>query len=155
MKKALFLVFLLVNLTGTAQIPSTKETIQIFIDSIGRSKEKQLIETSRFPAIAYGSNFKWKQKIWRNNNKQLLWVETIIPDSISTVYFYCSDILIFVSELTFNTDSISNKRNSLFRNIYIHESKIIDDSAPGRNNNTIKHYLKESEEYLNLAKLAD
>ena len=148
-------LLLTLYLQGIAQIPSTKETIQSFIDSIGKSNDKQLIESSIFPAFANGTNFKWRQKIWRNNKKELLWVETIIPDSISTVYFYCHDTLIFASERTYITHSISNKRNSIFRNIYILESRIIEDSAPGRNNNTIEHYLQESKKYLEHAKLAD
>lgn len=156
MTRVLFLAHLLtLCLRGVGQIPSTKETIQNFIDSVGKSNDRQLIESSIFPAFANGTNFKWRQKIWRNNKKELLWVETIIPDSISTVYFYCHGTLIFVSERTYINDSISNKRKSLFRNIYIHESIIIEDSAPGRNNNTIEHYLKESKEYLERAKLAD
>ena len=82
-------------------------------------------------------------------------METIIPDSISTVYFYCHDTLIFTSELTYTIDGISNKRNDLFRNIYIYNSRIIEDSAPGRNNNKIEHYLEESRKYLEHAKLAN
>lgn len=156
MTRVLFLVLLLtLYLKGTAQIPSTKETIQSFIDSIGNSNDRQLIESSIFPAFANGTNFKWRQKIWRNNKKELLWVETIIPDSISTVYFYCHDTLIFASELTYTIDSISNKRNNLFRNIYIHKTIIIEDSAPGRNNNKVEHYIEESRRYLEHAKLAD
>ena len=156
MIRIFFLLLLLtLCLAGNAQIPSTKETIQNFIDSIGESNDRQLIESSIFPAVANGTNFKWRQKMWRNNKKELLWVETIVPDSISTVYFYCHDTLIFASERTYVTDSISNKRKSLFKNIYIHGSRIIEDSAPGRNNNPIEHYLKESREYLEHAKLAN
>ena len=156
MTRILFLALLLTfSLKSNAQIPSTKEAIQTFIYSIGKSNDRQLIESSIFPAFANGKNFKWRQKIWRNNKKQLLWVETIIPDSISTVYFYCQDIFIFASELTYSIDSISNKRNTLFRNIYIYNSKIIEDSAPDRNDNKIEHYLKESKEYLERAKLAN
>ena len=151
--------FLILSLTlyymGTAQIPSTKETIQSFIDSIGKSNDKQVITSSVFPAFADGTNFKWRQNIWRNNKKELLWVETIIPDTISTVYFYCHDTLIFASELTYTIDSVSNKRNELFRNIYIYKSRIIEDSAPGRNNNKVEHYLEESRKYLEQAKLAN
>ena len=156
MTRVLFLVLLLtLYLKGTAQIPSTKETIQNFIDSIGKSNDRLVIISSIFPAFANGTNFKWRQNIWRNNNKELLWVETIIPDSISTVYFYCHDTLIFASELTYTIDSISNKRNDLFRNIYIYKSRIIEDSAPGRNNNKVEHYLEESRKYLEHAKLAN
>ena len=156
MTRVLFLVLLLtLYLKGTAQIPSTKETIQNFIDSIGKSNDRLVIISSIFPAVANGTNIKWRQNIWRNNNKELLWVETIIPDSISTVYFYCHDTLIFASELTYTIDSISNKRNDLFRNIYIYKSRIIEDSAPGRNNNKVEHYLEESRKYLEHAKLAN
>jgi len=140
---------------GVTQVPSSKETIQHFIDSIGKSGGKQLIETSVFPAVANGKNYKWKQKIWRNHKKEILWIETIIPGSTSTVYFYCRDTLIFISEHTKITDSITNKRTDLFRNIYIYESSIIEDSAPGRNNNTLEHYLQESKTYLERAKLAE
>ncbi len=156
MTRVLFLVLLLtLYLKGAAQIPSTKETIQNFIDSIGKSNDRQVITSSIFPAFANGTNFKWRQNIWRNNKKELLWVETIIPDSISTVYFYCHDTLIFASELTYTIDSTSNKRNDLFRNIYIYKSRIIEDSAPGRNNNKVEHYLEESRKYLEHAKLAN
>src|SRR5437867_12856524 len=116
MTRVLFSVLLLtLYLKGTAQIPSTKETIQYCIDSIGKSNDRQVITSSIFPAFANGTNFKWRQNMWRNNKKELLWVETIIPDSISSVYFYCHDTLIFASELTYTIDSISNKRNDLFR----------------------------------------
>ena len=156
MKKVLFLILLLTSyLKGTTQIPSTKETIQNFIDSIGKSTDRQVLTSSIFPAFSNGKNFKWRQNIWRNNKKELLWVETIIPDSISTVYFYCHDTVVFVSELTYTTDSISNKRNDLFRNIYIYKSRIIEDSAPGRNSNKVEHYLEESREYLEHSKLAN
>lgn len=142
-------------LRGASQIPSTKETIQNFIDSIGRSKDRQVITSSIFPAFADGTNFKWRQKIWRNNKKELLWVETIIPDSLSTVYFYCHDTLVFASERTYAMDTISNSRKSIFRNIFFHQSRIIEDSAPGRNNNKAAYYLEESRKYLEQAKLAD
>ena len=154
-KILVFILSLMFYIVGTAQTPSTKESIQSFIDSIGRSNDRDVITSSIFPAFANGKNFKWRQNIWRNNKKELLWVETIIPDSISTVYFYCHDTLIFASELTYTIDSISNKRTELFRNLYVYKSKIIEDSAPGRNSNTIEHYLEESKKCLEQAKMAN
>ncbi len=156
MTRVLFLVLLLtLYLKGTAQIPSTKETIQNFIDSIGESNDRQVIQSSIFPAFANGTNFKWRQNIWRNNKKELLWVETIIPDSITTVYFYCRDSLIFAAEFTDTLDVITKKRTEIFRNIYFFNSRIIDDSDPGRNNYKAEHYLEESRKYLELAKSAN
>jgi len=156
MTRILFLVILLtIYFKGVTQIPSTKETIQNFIDSIGRSNDRQEITSSIFPAFANGNNFTYRQNIWRNNRKELLWVETILPDSITTVYFYCRDSLIFAAEFTDSLDSISKKRNEIFRNIYFYKSRIIDDSAPGRNNYKVEHYLEESRKYRETAKLAN
>jgi hypothetical protein len=47
-----FILFLTLYFKGTSQIPSTKETIQSFIDSIGNSNDRQVITTSIFPAFA-------------------------------------------------------------------------------------------------------
>jgi hypothetical protein len=156
MTKVFFFILLVTfYLNSIAQIPSTKETIQNFIDSIGRSNDRQVITSSIFPAFANGTNFKWRINMWRNNYKNLLWVEVIIPDSISTVFFYCKDNLIFASERTYTLDSVSNKHRSIFRNIFFSQSKIIDDSSPGRNNNSVDYYLSESKKYLELSKKAD
>ena len=147
MTRVLFSVLLLtLYLKGTAQIPSTKETIQNFIDSIGKSNDRQVITSSIFPAFANGKNFTYRQNIWRNNKKELLWVETILPDSITTVYFYCRESLIFAAEFTDTLDVISKKRNDIFRNIFFYNSRIIDDSDPGRNNYKVEHYLEEMDE---------
>ena len=156
MTRVLFLFFSVTfYFKGTAQVPSTKETIQGFIDSIGKSNDRQVIESSIFPANADGTNFRWRLNIWRNSRKELLWVETIISDSISTAFFYCQDTLIFAGERTYTVDTISNKRKSFFRNIYFYQSSIIEDSAPGRNNNKVDYYLEESKKYRELAKKAD
>lgn len=55
----LLIISLAVHFNGIAQIHSTKEGIQSFIDSIGRSDDRELITTSIFPAYADGTNFKW------------------------------------------------------------------------------------------------
>lgn len=154
-KTLVFILPLIFYFKGTAQVPSTKESIQSFIDSIGGSNDRQVMISSIFPAFANGKNFKWRQKIWRNSKKQLLWVETIIPDSISTVFFYCQDTLVFASELTHTIDSISNKPKPLIRNIFFSQSRIIDDSAPGRNSNSVDYYLDESKKFRELAKTAN
>lgn len=148
----LFVLSLTLYFDVAAQVPSTKEAIQNFIDSIGRSNDRQLIESSIFPAFANGTNFKWKIKIWRNNKKELLWVETIIPDSISTAFFYYQDTLIFAGELTYTMDTISHRQTPLFRNIFFNQSRIIEDSAPERNTNKADHYITESRNYLELSK---
>ena len=156
MRRASFSILALIfYFNGAAQIPSTKETIQRLIDSIGKSNDRQVITSSILPAVANGSNFKWRLNLWRNSNKELLWVETIIPDSISTVFFYCQDSLIFAGERTYTVDASSNRRTGLFRNIFFYQSKIIDDSAPGRNSNSVDYYLDESKKYRELAKKAD
>jgi hypothetical protein len=138
-----------------AQIPSTKSTIENFIDSIGNSNDRLNITSSVFPAITDGTNPKWTLKFWYNKNRDLLWVEDIIPDSLATVFFYCQGVLIFVSERTYRLDSISNKREAIYRKIYFDQSKIIDDSSPGSNDNTVKYYLDESKKYLDMFKTAD
>jgi len=87
MTRVLFLVLLLaLYLKGTAQIPSTKETIQNFIDSIGNRNDRQVITSSIFPAFSNGTNFKWRQNMWRNNKKELLWVETITGLNFDRVF---------------------------------------------------------------------
>jgi hypothetical protein len=142
--KTLFLLVLVLigSFKGNAQTPLTKEKIQSFIDSIGNSSGKQLISSAMYPAVADGTNFEWKNNIWRNKKKQLLWVERIIPNSISTVFFYRHDILVFVGERTYVADSISNKRKSIFREIFFSNSAVIADTAPGRNANTVIIILK-------------
>ena len=151
--KSILLFFLLLfYFKGTAQVPSTKETIQSFIDSIGKSNDRQVITSSIFPSFANGKNFKWRIKIWQNSKKELLWVETIIPDSISTAFFYYQDTLIFAGELTYTMDTISQRQTPLFRNIFFHQSKIIEDSAPERNSNNADYYITESRNYLELSK---
>jgi sensor histidine kinase YesM len=147
------LFFLLIfYFKGTAQVPATKETIQCFIDSIGKSNDRQVITSSIFPSFANGKNFKWRIKIWQNSKKELLWVETIIPDSISTAFFYYQDTLIFAGELTYTMDTISHRQTPLFRNIFFHQSRIIEDTAPERNSNKADHYITESRNYLELSK---
>jgi hypothetical protein len=135
-----------------AQIPSTKAKIQIYIDSIGKSNDRQVVSASMFPAIANGSNFEWRTNIWTNRKHNLLWVEHIIPDSISRVFFYCKDSLIFASERTYDTKSIPGKRKSIFRNIFFYQAKIIEDTMPGNNNNAAAYYINESRKYLRLSK---
>jgi hypothetical protein len=153
MLKTLSLIILSTVYFGSAaQIPSTKVAIQKFIDSIGNSNDRANITTSLLPAFTDGSNPKWLLKMWHNKNNELLWVNTIVPDSFATTFFYCQDILIFVSELTYTSDSATNKRKPVFRNIYMNQSEIIDDSAPGRNNNTAEYYIDESKKYLTLFK---
>lgn len=152
MKKAIVLVLLLIGCAeGNAQIPSTKEKIQAFIDSIGRSTDRQLTSSAMYPAVTDGTNFEWKMNMWRNKKKQLLWVENIIPDSITTVFFYCQKELIFVAEITHVADAATGKRMPLFRNIFFYQSKIIADSAPGRNNHPLAYYLKGGKEFLKLS----
>jgi hypothetical protein len=63
--------------------------------------------------------------------------------------------MIFASELTYTMDTAFKKSKKLFRNIFFYNSRIIEDSAPGRNSNKVEHYLEESREYLEHAKLAD
>jgi len=105
-----------------------------------------------YSAVTDETNFEWKNNIWRNKKKQLLWVERIVPHSISTVFFYRHNVLVFVGERTYVADSVSNKRRSVFREIFFNNSEIIDDSAPGRNTNTVDYYLEESKKYLELSK---
>jgi hypothetical protein len=151
--KSILLIFLLLfYFNGDAQIPSTKETIQNFIDSIGKNNDRQVTTGSVFPSFANGKNFKWSINIWRNSKEELLWVETIIPDSLSTAFFYCQDTLIFAGELSYIMDTISHRQKPLFRNIFFYQSRIIDDSAPERNNNNADHYITESRNYLELSK---
>jgi hypothetical protein len=135
-----------------AQVPSTKETIQGFIDSLGRSNDRSSTTTSLLPAFTDGSNFKWKIKMWYNHKNELLWVEHTLPDSIQTAFIYCLDTLVFVSEATLVYDSAANEERPRFRNIYFNQSKIIDDSAPGRNDRAVSYYLDESKMYLKLFK---
>ena len=151
------MLLLLTLCIGTiGQIPSTKSIIQSFIDSIGNSNDRMNNKTSSiFPAVTDGTNPLWSANFWSNRSKQLLWVEVIIPDSISTVFFYCRDVLIFVGEMTYSLDSISKKRTEIFRNIFINQSKIIEDSHPQNNGNTIEHYLAESKKYLEMFKASD
>ncbi len=151
-KSILLLLLLIFPFKGIAQVPSTKELIQNYIDSIGKSNDRQVITSSLFPSFADGKNFKWRIKIWRNSKKDLLWIETIIPDSISTTFFYSQDKLIFVAELTYFTDTILNRHTPFIRNIFFHQSSIIDDSAPGRNSNNADHYISESKDFMELSK---
>lgn len=151
MKNVFFLLFLLDGcFKVNAQIPSTKAKIQSFIDYVGRSSDRNLISSSMYPAVANGANFEWRVNIWKNKKKELLWVESILPDSIHKVFFYCHRKLIFASELTYVTDAVSRQRKPLFRNIFFYKDKIIEDSAPGRNSNTVDYYLERSKQYLKL-----
>jgi len=153
MKNILILGILLTTAKSVnAQIPSTKANIQSFIDSIGRSNDRILMSASMFPAVANGNNFEWKTNFWKNKKGRLLWVEHIIPDSISKVYFYCHEKLIFASELTYETEPGTNSRKRLFKNIYFNKSIIIEDSAPERNHHDAEYYIDESKRYLALSK---
>ena len=155
-KSAQLLLSLMLCIGSIGQTPSTKSTIQSFIDSIGNSDDRMNNRTgSIFPAVTDGTNPLWSVDFWSNRNKELLWVEVAIPDSISTVFFYSRDVLIFVGEMTYSLDSISKKRKEIFRNIFVSQSKIIEDSHPGNNDNTIEHYLAESKKYLEMFKAAD
>jgi hypothetical protein len=177
MSKAIGLsLALLCNLICSAQVPFTRASIQRFVDSVGETRDFQVIETSIYPAEMVGSSapfeqkvtidpengtmtqsgtkFKSKIKIWDNSKKNLLWAESIIRDSMSTAFFFCKDSLIFVGELTYVPDSTTGRRKPIFRNIYFSNSKIIDDTAPGRNNNSAKHYLDESQVFVELHKVA-
>lgn len=156
MRSYILLISLVFCFKAGAQIPSTRETIQHFIDSVGESDDpKTVISSAQYPLQTDGTNYKWKLKIWRNSKKELLWVEYILPDGITTVYFYCKDSLIFVSELTYASKKKGKEKEPLFRNIYINGSTILDDTAPGRNKRTITYYLEESANYRELAKSAD
>ena len=152
LKPILLLISILICFYINAQIPSTKESIQNFIDSLGRSTDRSSTTTSLLPAFTDGSNFKWKIKMWHNSKNELLWVEHILPDSIQTAFIYCQNTLIFVSEVTHFYDSVTDEKSPRFRNIYFSQSKIIDDSAPGRNDHTVTYYLDESKNYLKLFK---
>lgn len=151
-KSILLFGLVLFSIKGSAQVPSTRETIQGFIDSIGRSNDRHQVTASIFPSAANGRNYNWRINIWRNAKQELLWVETIIPDSLSSVYFYCRDTMIFASELIYTRDTVSNKSRPLFRNIFFYQDSIIEDTAPGRNNNKTDHYINESRDYLELSK---
>lgn len=152
LKPILLLTTIFIFTHINAQVPSTRETIQSFIDSLGRSNDRSSITTSLLPAVTDGSNFKWKIKMWYNSRNELLWVEHTIPDSIQTAFIYFQDTLVFVSEATHAYDSVANEQRPRFRNIYFSQSKIIDDSSPGRNDRTVSYYLDESKNYLKLFK---
>ncbi|MBF9140454.1 hypothetical protein [Hymenobacter properus] len=135
-----------------AQIPSTTAKIQSYIDSIGKSNDRRLVSASMFPAFANGHNFEWRTNMWTNKKHKLLWVEHIIPDSISRVFFYCKDSLIFASERTYDTKSAPGIKKNIFRNIFFYQARIIEDTMPGNNNNTAAFYINESRKYLRLSK---
>jgi len=146
-------ILLVLSFAGKTQIPATKLEIKHFIDSIGTSNDFESKEASRFPAFANGKNYLWKIKFLYNKNRQLLWVEEIKPDSISTVYFYCKDSLIFVSEYPHFKGSKIKEEEAVFRNIYIFQSKIIDDDLPGLTNRPLSWYLEESKKWLDQSKI--
>lgn len=154
MRNILIVFFVLIGLHATiktyAQIPSTQESIDRFIDSLGASKDRYSITSKLLPGITDGTNAKCFLQMVYNKNDELLWVEDKIPDSVSTAYIFCKDRLIFVSHFsyTYILDTVSRKQKPIFRKIYFDNELVISDSSPASEPYTTKYFLHKSKEHL-------
>ncbi len=138
------------NLISKSQIPETQPEIDRFIDSIGRSRDRNSITSSIYPGHTDGTNPIWRVIMWYNRKDQLLWIEDHTSDTTATIYFYCLDKLIFVDQF-----SESKQPNSTFqsRKFYFFNEKIIHTSNPEDLTYDSKIFVDKSIKYLQWYKL--
>lgn len=137
------------TVSSKAQVPESKTEIDQFIDSIGKSRDRNSISSSLYPAVTDGTNPKWRLIIWFNSKNDLLWVEDQNSDSTDIVYFYCHENLIFVDQIT---DSKQPNTSYQSKKLYFFKEKLIFASNPDDLSTDAKYYIRKSKDYLELFK---